>query len=76
MASRALEATHAFDEAHLGDMQNGLLWLDESSLATVSLNGDINLLDQSAPGARKALHGHQVGRSVGDRDAPAGNGAR
>lgn len=63
LATRTLEATYAFDEAELGDMQNGLLWIDESSLATVSLNGDINLLRHpSAPGAgREALHGHQVG---------------
>lgn len=49
-------------------MQNGLLWLDAATLASVSLNGDINLVDPTAAepaGARKAtLQGHQVGRSV------------
>ena len=68
LATRALQASFPFDEAQLGDMQNGLLWLDATTLATVSLNGDINLLDPTAAGlagARKAtLQGHQVGRSA------------
>ena len=67
-ASRALVATHAFDDTQLGDMQNGLLWLEAGTLATVSLNGDINIIADPAaaassqPGAasRRAVHGHQV----------------
>lgn len=75
LATRVLQATLPFDDAQLGDMQNGLLWLDAATLASVSLNGDLNLLDPAAAepaGARKAaLQGHQVGQADSQPPHPA-----
>ncbi len=66
VASKALEATFPFaPEEEIGEMQNAVLWVGADSLVSVSLNGDMNLLDvgsgdNAALTKRKALHGHQV----------------
>jgi hypothetical protein len=59
LATLAPVATHAFDNAQIGDMQNGVLWLDASTVVAVSLNGDLTLLDP-ASGPSRTVHGHQV----------------
>ncbi len=61
LATLAPVATHAFDDAQIGDMQNGVLWLDAATIAAVSLNGDLTLLDPHPSGpSRTTVQGHQV----------------
>ncbi len=51
---------HAFTVgAELQDMQCGVVWLDASTVAAVSLGGDLNLFDTRTRACRRTVHAHQ-----------------
>lgn len=61
--SREMEVELPFSrENELGEMQTGVLWLGPSALLSLSLSGDLSVLDVSPGKAarRNTLQGHQV----------------
>lgn len=61
VATKACEATYAFSaDSQLGDMQNSVLWAGDF-MVTVSLNGNINILNPADPSApSRVIQGHQL----------------
>lgn len=52
--------THCFTlGAEVSDMQCGVLYLDDSTLASVSLSGDVNLFDTRTKACRQTIKSHQ-----------------
>lgn len=72
VASLACETTFTFSsDAQLGDMQNSVLWAGEF-LISVSLNGNINILNPSEPTVpSRVIQSHQLAITGMVYDAPS-----
>ena len=62
VGTATLEKTFTFGtDPQIGDMQVSVLWMSTGHLVSVSLNGNINILDQNTPTCpRQVLQAHQV----------------
>lgn len=54
IGSKSCEKTFTFGD-EIGNQQNSVLWLRDGLLISVSLNGDINVLDEANPGKPKKV---------------------
>lgn len=72
VATMECETTFTFGaDPQLGDMQVSVLWTP-THMISVSLNGNINLLNLDAPGSPNVLQGHQVAITAACFDTSSG----
>jgi hypothetical protein len=45
-------------------MQASIVWTREKGIVSLSLNGNINIIDPAAPGSAKTIEAHQTGISA------------